>query len=453
MYYSNDPFYDQTNVGFTNISHHSVHLSPEELAAIDHGLMSVYGRDKENINFNTPFNTKIDNINNGKPMSYNTNYFNTPTPSAPNSEAVGNKGGIFNTNSLFNQNQNQNYHSNSNNFYNAASNNLYNPNTNYQQKTANPFSDQQQNQNTHNNYFPQTPHTPFQQTQSKSQNQQNQSPPATVIDENLVKSYEKRIENLLKHEREKYEMMEIDYRNQLKELKKNDFGYSEKLKLEQIIQDLRRQIDELERQLLKEKQQQNLNSNYSNDTNNNNNKLEALKFHYDRKIANLIGQFEQEKASALEIFKTRAKAEINLLIPRLKNQIQASLEKTHTESVNRIKGQASLYIQKMKQDFQMERQVLAEHLRRKHFEEIKQIQNQLQTKYEIKFLEEKKKMQERERDRFTNSNSNSNNANTNTYSNNTNYNTRNNKHNYNTIDPLTSSQYPSFFGDEPSFLL
>ena len=147
-----------------------------------------------------------------------------------------------------------------------------------------------------------------------------------------------------------------------------------------------------------------------------------------------------------------------MLIPRLKNQIQASLEKTHTESVNRLKGQASLYIQKMKQDFQMERQVLAEHLRRKHFEEIKQIQNQLQTKYEIKFLEEKKKMQEREqRDRFTNSNINNTNNNTindnNNYSNHTNYNTRNNRHNYNTIDPLTSSQYPSFFGDEPSFLL
>ena len=38
-----DPFRQNSNNSMINLSLNSVHLSPEELAAIDHGLMSVYG--------------------------------------------------------------------------------------------------------------------------------------------------------------------------------------------------------------------------------------------------------------------------------------------------------------------------------------------------------------------------------------------------------------------------
>lgn len=365
--YHSSPFYDlPSNGAYTNLTLQSVHLSPEELAAIDHGLMSVYGTtakpiEKENLIFNTPAPAS----HNANRTNTNNNYgYNTPTPTPM----------IFNDGKpLF---QNKNY----NDTYNTP----------------------QTTQNTQN-------HTPFTPIFN------NTSP----IDEKLVKTYEDRIEGILKQEREKYEVMESNYRQQLEQLKKNEFGYSEKLKLEQIIQDLRRQIDNLERQLSEARR--NGSSNSSNDTE----KIEALKLHYDRKIATLVGQFEQEKASALEIMKTRAKAEINLIIPRLKAQLQTNLERSQSEIVNKIKAQAQNYIQKMKQDFQMERQVLIEHLRRKHFEELKQVKNQLQMKFEMKLSEERRKLQQQQSTPYRSSSIYTGNFGSNT----------------------------GLFGDEPSFLL
>lgn len=339
--YHSTPFYDlPSNSAYTNLTLHSVHLSPEELAAIDHGLMSVYGTgnskssEKENLIFNTPAPASQSA---NRPSTTNNYGYNTPTP----------------TPMIFNDGK-------------QAQNTLFQRNNHYNDTYNTP-------QNTQN----QTPYTPiFTNTYT------------SPVDEKLIKTYEDRIEGILRQEREKYEAMESNYRQQLEQLKKNEFGYSEKLKLEQIIQDLRRQIDNLERQLSETRR--------NGSTSSNTEKIEALKLHYDRKIATLVGQFEQEKASALEIMKTRAKAEINLIIPKLKAQLQANLERNQSEIVNKIKAQAQNYIQKMKQDFQMERQVLIEHLRRKHFEELKQVKNQLQMKFEMKLNEERRRTQQQQ---------------------------------------------------------
>lgn len=412
--FNSTPFYEPLNGGnyvnngsnvFSNLTLHSVHLSPEELAAIDHGLMSVYGKQSSTVsasagsggnekeNNNLGFNTPAAGTT-SKPNNYYG--YNTPTPTPM----------IFTdpkTQNQQNQNQNQN-------FYNRTP----------AAQTSAPI----------HNYTPQNQNfTPF----------SNQTP--KIFDDNLIKSYEERIEGILRQEREKYEAMESNYRQQLEQLKRNEFGYSEKLKLEQIIQDLRRQIDNLERQLSESKR---FSSSASSSATSNTDfdKIEALKLHYDRKIANLVGQFEQEKASALEIMKTRAKAEINLIIPKLKSQLQANLERNQTEIVNKVKGQAQAYIQKLKQDFQMERQVLIEHLRRKHFEEIKQIKNQLQIKFEMRLNEEREKLQK------TKTYNSSRSSSTNSRSYNNNYYDTNNYGNNNAF-----SYGNGLFGDEPSFLL
>lgn len=396
--FNSTPFYEPLNSNnnhnyanngssaFSNLTLHSVHLSPEELAAIDHGLMSVYGKqsaggsnEKENnFGFNTPAATNTN-------LKTNFYGYNTPTPTPM----------IFTDTKTQNQ-QNHNFSNRTPAAQTSSSTPNYNQNTPQNYQNYSPFS--------------------------------NQTP--KVFDDNLIKSYEERIEAILRQEREKYESMELNYRQQLEHLKRNEFGYSEKLKLEQIIQDLRRQIDSLERQLSESKQQQQQRG--SSSSNADFDKIEALKLHYDRKIANLVGQFEQEKASALEIMKTRAKAEINLLIPKLKSQLQANLERSQTEIVNKIKGQAQAYIQKLKQDFQMERQVLIEHLRRKHFEEIKQIKSQLQIKFEMKLNEERERLQKTSKI-----------SNNNGYSSSNNYGS-----NYN---PFSYSN--GLFGDEPSFML
>lgn len=410
--FNSTPFYEPLNNGsnaFSNLTLHSVHLSPEELAAIDHGLMSVYGKqsysasagsvdgnEKENNNlgFNTPATGTTSKPNNF--YGYNTP---TPTPMIFTDPKTQNQ-----------QNQNQNQ-----NFYNRTP----------AAQTSAPIP----------NYTPQNQNfTPF----------SNQTP--KIFDDNLIKSYEERIERILIQEREKYEAMESNYRQQLEQLKRNEFGYSEKLKLEQIIQDLRRQVDNLERQLSESKSSSSSSAAASNIDFD---KIEALKLHYDRKISNLVGQFEQEKASALEIMKTKAKAEINLIIPKLKSQLQANLERNQTEIVNKVKGQAQAYIQKLKQDFQMERQVLIEHLRRKHFEEIKQIKSQLQIKFEMKLNEEREKLQNTKT--FNSSNSRSNTSTNSKSYNNNYYGTNNNNNNYGNNNAFSYGN--GLFDDEPSFLL
>lgn len=375
------PFYNTPKgSGISNLSLHSVHLSPEELAAIDHGLMSVYGKEseKENFNmnyglFNTPANkgTNIHNSYNGygaTGATATTNNISTPTP----------------TPSIFTEGKNLSLFSGIN-APNGGNNQQYRP-------QFEPQYQQARNQEARPQF--QQAQAQYQQTQTAQNTQNTQD-----------------FDGILRQEREKYEKMEFSYRQQLEQLKKNEFGYSEKLKLEQIIQDLRRQIEDLERRLADAQLR------------GDNSKIEALKMHYDRKIANLVGQFEQEKTSALEIMKVRAKAEINLIIPKLKAQLQANLDRTQSQLVTKIKSQATTYIQKMKQDFQMERQVLIEHLRRKHFEEIKQVKSRLALHFETKLQEERER-----------------------------YNRRSYSDNSDNRQSSTNS-YNSLFGEEPSFLL
>ena len=161
--------------------------------------------------------------------------------------------------------------------------------------------------------------------------------------------------------------------------------------------------------------------------------------------------------------KTRAKAEINLIIPKLKLQLQKNLERNQLELVNKIKGQANSHVQKLKQDFQMERQVLIDHLRKKHFEEIKQIKTQFQLKFESKLIEEKQKLfteREKERNGYGNGNPFNNNSNGYRYPSNS-----NGFHPYNPNTHLNNPAPPSakntnrfdWFDNntlnEPSFLL
>lgn len=156
QFYNNptaNPFFTGTPLGassISNLSLHSVHLSPEELAAIDHGLMSVYGNgnagsagatsDKENNNagkYNGLFNTPMNKINTGN-INNKVNYgYNTPTPTPA----------IFNDQS--GKNNINNINNNNNNIFSGSINN------NQQQQQ------QQQQQNTP--YTPYTPyaHTPF----------------------------------------------------------------------------------------------------------------------------------------------------------------------------------------------------------------------------------------------------------------------------------------------------
>ena len=437
--YSN-PFFDNSTptssepFGGTNFSLHSVHLSPEELAAIDHGLMSVYGkREREEDNYKEKENNFLSNQ--GK------NYGN------------GNGNGIFNTPASTNYIKNQN---NVNvNPYNTPTPTPVFDNNKASSLFQNSSTPKEQNSRIFTRPEDQPQRPPPQMSYPYTQPQPYPNPPSTTNNinnyDNLMKTYEERIESILRHEREKYEKMEINYRQQLEQLKRNEFGYSEKLKLEQIIQDLRGQIEDLEGQILESRKYNNFE------------KVEALKLHYDRKISNLVGQFEQEKASALEIMKTRAKAEINLIIPKLKLQLQKNLERNQLELVNKIKGQANSHVQKLKQDFQMERQVLIDHLRKKHFEEIKQIKTQFQLKFESKLIEEKQKLfteREKERNGYGNGNPFNNNSNGYRYPSNS-----NGFHPYNTNTHLNNPAPPSakntnrfdWFDNntfnEPSFLL
>lgn len=417
MYYSD--FFES---GINNYSaQNSVHLSPEELAAIDHGIMSAYGN-RSNPNQNTPYNqnpnqNQNQNQNQNIPP-YNTpynstpfmnDYFKTPTPASS-------------------QNGNVPF-SYTSTPYNSTT---YNANTPYN-ASANTNTNNMNNMNSTPHFGPSPP-----------QSHKNSG----SVDENVIKSYENRIHMILQDERERFEKMEEHYRKELDYLKKNDLGYSERLKLEQVIQELRNKIERLER----DRRNTNSNSDVS------------LKQHYDTKISNLIKQFEQEKSSALDIMKTRAKSEINLLIPKIKAQVIQSMERAQADKMDKFKAQVGGYIKKLKGDWQAEREILMERMERRHAEEIKNIQNQMQIKYEMKLQEEKKKMMfDNQKSHQYHNNINGNSNNNNRYSNDydtrgySSFNTPSYGNRYNTTpynnNDNNNNQLPNSSFFESSFLL
>lgn len=354
--------YDDIAPSMTNLTHHSVHLSPEELAAIDHGIMSTHGNGMQNNGPSARSNQPLPaaELDAGFIPAPNGSVFNLRTrpterkPSLPEQP-----------------------------LYSTAPRDAFEPRL-------------------HRPLF--NPHTPTPHNRPDSLTPPQTAEPAagqtktTVDTASLVRSYEERIEAILRQERERHDRMEAQYRAELdtlrRRLDRQDDSPSERQKLERLVYELRQQIRTLEEERQRwdstspDFDRKHVESDYEQ-------KMADIHLHYDRKIANLVRQFEQEKLYSLDIMKTRVKAEMNLLVPKIRQQCQAALERPHADAIARLKSQASSYIRKMRDDFGLERQVLVEQLRRRHEQELLQMQSKLQSRYEMKLLQEKNALERR----------------------------------------------------------
>ena len=137
-------------------------------------------------------------------------------------------------------------------------------------------------------------------------------------------------------------------------------------------------------------------------------RLEKLRRENDVKIANLVRHFEKEKAAALEILKSKVKAEISLLIPRMKEQCQ----KAYTEKARTLRDSLSIQfrdqyeakLRRLKEEHVVERRVWQRQAREQVEQERAGIVQTMKAKYELKIMEVRNECERRLLQRLRGSN-------------------------------------------------
>ena len=117
-------------------------------------------------------------------------------------------------------------------------------------------------------------------------------------------------------------------------------------------------------------------------------KISACHQHYDRKISALIQRFEQERQSNAEIMRARMKAEVNLLLPRIRQQCLEQATRRTQEAVDHVKAKCAAYLRRMREDFDGERAALKEQMRRKLDQDRHVIYGQLKEKFDHRLAQE-----------------------------------------------------------------
>lgn len=120
-------------------------------------------------------------------------------------------------------------------------------------------------------------------------------------------------------------------------------------------------------------------------------RIQTLRRDYDGKIADLVKQFEREKAATLEILKSKVKAEVSLLLPRLCEQFQrAYKEKVNSLKINltgHLRDQFEGRLRRLREEHAVERRVWQRQAREQIEKERTEITQKLKAKYEMKILD------------------------------------------------------------------
>lgn len=128
-------------------------------------------------------------------------------------------------------------------------------------------------------------------------------------------------------------------------------------------------------------------------------RLAEMQRESDSKISGLARQFEKEKAAALEILKTRIKAEVNLLVPRIKEQCQRSYVQKMRQIKDTLAAQfRSQYedtLRRMRDEHAMERRMWQRQMREQLEHERAEIAQKLKAKYELKIMDVKNECERR----------------------------------------------------------
>lgn len=120
-------------------------------------------------------------------------------------------------------------------------------------------------------------------------------------------------------------------------------------------------------------------------------RLKEIQKENDIKIANLARHFEREKSANHEIMKTRIKAEVNLLLPRIKEQYRlACVDKLRTlkeQLTAQFRAHYQEQLRKMQEEHAMERKLWQRQLRDQLEQERQSIMAKLKAKYEMRMLD------------------------------------------------------------------
>lgn len=185
------------------------------------------------------------------------------------------------------------------------------------------------------------------------------------------------------------ETAQRDSRRQ-QELRKN-----ERERYERMIADLKSKISELETRLKNVRTSSttatrpSLRLDWS--SSNQEKRLVEMQRQHDTRIASLVRQFEREKESALQILKTRIKAEVSLLVPRIKEQCQRAfsekLARTKEVLASHYRTHYEDQIRKLQEEQAMERRLWQRQMRENLEHDRHEIINKLKAKYELRILD------------------------------------------------------------------
>lgn len=120
-------------------------------------------------------------------------------------------------------------------------------------------------------------------------------------------------------------------------------------------------------------------------------RLVQVKKEHDSKVASLVRQFEKEKAAALEILKSKIRAEVSLLIPQIKERYQRAyedrVESVRASTASQIKSQYEERLQRIREDHAMERRVWQRQAREQIERERRDLAKRLKAKYEMRLMD------------------------------------------------------------------
>lgn len=128
-------------------------------------------------------------------------------------------------------------------------------------------------------------------------------------------------------------------------------------------------------------------------------KLVEVQRDHDAKIANLVRQFDREKAAALEILKSKVKAEVSLLIPRIKDRChKAYAERFQTlrdSLADKFRQHYEDKIRIIRDENSSDRRVWQRQVREQVERAREEIEQKLKAKYEMRLMDMKNECERR----------------------------------------------------------
>lgn len=120
-------------------------------------------------------------------------------------------------------------------------------------------------------------------------------------------------------------------------------------------------------------------------------KISSMRMEHDSKIANLVRHFEREKAAALEILRSKVKAEISLLIPRIKEQYlraySSKLKGIKEDMASRLRTEFEAKMKRLREEQAMERRLWQRQTRETVERERQEALQKLKAKYELRLMD------------------------------------------------------------------